>query len=187
MAKRKKKRIKKSSGYRIQARKEVSLAGLEGKVTLSDLGLKSPAAQERIIVEDAVWFDDKGNRVNPNGVKRARRVCWLEVYYKRGEISKRAFAAGDSLQKAFEATMRGPDAIKAVQVDSTPKPDANISVTIDRQSKYHAIAKHIPQNYRVFIDRVVIDNEPINVKGRARERYAQHLSAGLEILAEALD
>lgn len=172
-------------------RRGVSLAGPNGKTTLAGLGLKTPAAQHMATVEDAVWFDADGNKVNPNGVKRARRRKWVEHYHTQGHLTKRQFMAAELLQIAFERTQRSPEAIKKVNVDTFPKPDAAIAILMDRIGKYHNVARHVPQFAAPYIDHVVINNCPLTGMpgckgGRAFDRYMDRLSRGLESLADEI-
>ncbi len=172
-------------------KRSISLAGPNGTTTLNDLGLATPMAQHLARIENATWFDpDQGKPVNPNSVKRARRISWVEHYYSKALLSPAQFKAAEKLQLAFEQTQKTPPAIKEINVDASPKPDQNITMMINRQSKYHNIARHIPQNARTYIDHVVIQNRPITAmpgcKGRRVPAYMARLAKGLDVMADNL-
>jgi hypothetical protein len=154
-------------------------------------GLKTPAARHMVVVEDAAWTNpETGKKENPNGVKRARRVSWAEVYRNKGKLTARQYNAATMLQGAWERTQRSQPAIRKVKVDSTTKPDAARAIQADRLSKFHAIYRHVPLSAKPVIDHVVIDNRPAGqmagARGRSLGRHMARLSEGLEKVADAL-
>ena len=157
-----------------------------------DMGTGTRAATHLTVIEEAAEINPKtGKKHNPNGVKRRRRISWVEHYGRKGHLTREQVNAGLRLQEAFERTQRRPPALKKVQVDSSPKPDANIAIQCDRMDKYHRIARHIPTRYRPFIDHVVIHNRPIRAmkgcyNGRQEGRYLERLAEGLQYLADRL-
>lgn len=157
--------------------------------TTWDAGPNTAAQRAGRVVEDVTETDPAtGKRVNPNAVKRARRIDMAESYHKQGLITERQMKAAIKLREAYEATMRGPAAIKAVQVDSSPKPDQHIAITIDRVSKFIAISRHIPQPYEGIVKHVAIDNRSIGsmYKGRLHAKGVLMLREGLDLLADAM-
>lgn len=158
-----------------------------------DMGPSTSAARNLTVVEERGDIDPKtGKRHNPNGVKGRRRVCWVELYGAKGSLSARQVKAGLALSAAFEQTQRSAPAVKKVQVDTFPKPDAHVDIMVNRMDAYHRIARHVPQKFRPFIDHVVLKNRPIRSMagcsgGRSQQRYLERLADGLEILADRLD
>ena len=153
----------------------------------------TPPAQYLTIIEERGYTDPKtGKYHNPNGLKGRRRVSWVELYGAKEALTKRQVKAGLILLKAFEQTQRSAPAIRKVQVDTFPKPDAHIDILVDRMDKYHRIAQYIPNKYRPFINHVVLQNRSIRsmagcTGSRSQRRYLERFSDGLEILAEHLD
>ena len=143
------------------------------------------------VVEAAAYMDpETGKKINPNGVSRRRRVSWLEVYKNRGLITDRQMRAGLAIQEAFERTQGSSPAIKKVQVDSSPKPDHAIEMTLKRIGDYHAVARLVPKSYAIFIDHVAVQNAPLTsmkgCRGPAVRKYMRRLSEGLNGLADNL-
>lgn len=149
-----------------------------------DMGPDTPAQRAGKVVEPASYADpDTGKEINPNGVKRLRRVDLVEVYYRRGWISKRGFAAADALRKAYEGTQRSPPAINPVQVDTSPKPDQNVAIQIDRMSRYVALMGLVNTDHHRLVAAVVLEDMTPAHAGWKGKRYQE----GVKLLAEALD
>ena len=155
-----------------------------------DMGPDTPAQRAGKVVEPASYADaETGKEINPNGVKRLRKVDLVEVYYRRGWISKRGLAAADALRKAYEATQRSPPAINPIQVDSSPKPDENIAVQIDRTSRYVALMGLVDRDHRKVVAAVVLeDRTPAHAgfKGRRYQEGIRVLHEALELLADRM-
>lgn len=155
-----------------------------------DTGPNTLAQNYMRVIEDANYTDpETGKKVNPNGVRRARRIDWAELYHSKGVMTKRQLRAADALVMAWERTFRTPPAIKKVQVDVSPRPDAAISMQIDRVSKYHRLAKEIPKRSWPYVRHVVVDNRPLSsmAKGGAQlARYMDRMKDGLDALADFL-
>lgn len=181
MSSKTKRRKKLTRKGRPSGRKEVSLA--IGMPERGDMGPDTTAQRAGRVIEAADWVDpETGERKNPNNVRRARRIDLVESYYRRSSnplINERQFRAAVALRNAFEATQRTPPAIKAIQVDSSPKPDANVAMMIERQSKYHAIAKHVPKESAAVIDMVVICGHSI---GHHRDYRNRNHANGVALL-----
>lgn len=155
-----------------------------------DMGPDTAAQRAGKVIEPATMTDERGREVNPNNVKRARRVDLVEVYYRRGWISKRGFAAADALRKAWEATQRSPPAINPIQVDSSPKPDANVAIQIDRVSKYVGVMGLVQGEHRNLVAAVVLmDRTPAHAgwKGRRFREGVDVLKDALELLADRME
>ena len=122
-----------------------------------DFGAKGQANQAGLIVEDAPTIDTvTGRRLNPNGVKRARRVDMLEVWHRAGKISTQALNAAEKLRDAFEATQRAPGWPDNDRVQSSPKPDHAVTIQIDRLARYEVIMRLVPTADRPIIDACVL-------------------------------
>ncbi|MBS8227114.1 hypothetical protein [Vannielia litorea] len=140
-------------------------------------------------IEPAYQFDARtGRKVNPNGVKRARRLCWIERYEQQGKLTARQAKAAMMLRNAWENTQRTAPAIKKVQVDTSPKPDQSVAIMVDRIGGYHAVARHVSARHWPYIAHVVLENRSIRAmegcKGsRAFYRYMERLREGLDELA----
>lgn len=157
--------------------------------TTWDAGPNTAAQKAGKVVEDVTETDPTtGKRVNPNGVKRARRIDMIESYHKRGRVTDRQMRAALKLREAYEATLRGPAAIKEIQVDSSPKPDQHVAITIDRMSKFIAISRHIPQPYAGIVEHVAIHNRSVGsmYRGRLHSKGVLLLREGLDRLADAM-
>ena len=128
-----------------------------------DHGPDTYLARRGTVVEQVEGVDpDTGKKINPNSVTRRRRVDQVEKLWRSDKITRDQYEAAKKLREAFLATQRTPPAIKAVQVDSSPKPDAAIAMQIDRVSKFHAIARHIPTNAAPLVDAVVMMDRPVS-------------------------
>ena len=187
-----KKNLKLKSGTRIRAqpRADVRLAPLPW-----DMGASGPAnaARESAVVEgiDPDIDPDTGevkNR-NPNGVKRRVFYDMLDVYYRRGWITKRGFNAGSDLRGVWEQTERSGGYLQE-RVDSTPKPDQAIAMQIDRVSALINITKRIPrEDWRILIT-VACEGNAIGrlhvYRGAGHKRGQAHLHSALERLADKM-
>ena len=137
------------------------------------------------VIEDAkMWDAEKGEYVNPNGVKRARRVDMCSTYYKRGQINERQHNAAMKLREAYEATMKSPPAIREIQVDDSPAPDRIVELQIDRLSRFSGLMRHVPVSSKAVVDIVVLDNHSI---GRLKQYRAYKFARGLAALQDGLD
>ena len=152
-----------------------------------DMGPVTASQMAGKVIESATWTDGDGNKVNPNGVKRARRIDLAESYFKRTTnplLSERQFKAAEHLRNAFERTQRTAPAIKAVQVDSTPKPDQHVAILIDRISKYSDAMRRVPKESIKVVEAVAIDNRAI---GNLKEYRGRKHAVGVILLQKGLD
>ena len=156
-----------------------------------DMGPATAVQMAGKVIENATWTDADGNKVNPNGVKRARRMDLAENYYRRTNnqiLNERQFKAAQHLRNAYEGTQRTAPAIKAIQVDSTPKPDQHVAILIDRISKYSDAMRRVPSECRVVVEAVAIDNRAVSslkqYKGRNHVKGVRLLQIGLDAVAD---
>lgn len=184
MARRKKR--KQAWTQKAKPKSEVSLAQPRW-----DRGADGQANRIGLVEEPVTWTDDEGNEVNPNGVKRLRRVDMLENYYRRGWISQRGFSAGEKLRNAWEAVgkVKAMD-FKQDRVDSTPKPDQHVAIQVDRVSHLVSLSKHIPDEYAEIILTVAREGRGIaalpQYRGSRHEGGKVDLHNAFEALAEAM-
>ncbi|WP_116082084.1 hypothetical protein [Tropicimonas sp. IMCC34011] len=155
-----------------------------------DMGPNTAAQRHLKVVEPVEHFDERtGKKVtSPNGVKRARRCSMAEHYVRQGWLTERQGKAAQVLLNAWERNLRTAPAIKAVQVDTSPKPDAHIAIQIDRVSAYHRVVRLVPAKYRAFVLHVACDDRALSaMPGYRRNVYMERLGAGLDGLADALE
>jgi hypothetical protein len=145
------------------------------------------------LVEESVGDidPDTGKLVNPNSVKRARRVDMLEVWHKKGSISTRAYNAAEKLRNAFEETMRSPGWSDNDRVQSSPKPDQMVAIKIDRISRFHAVNRLVGASDRALINPAVLRSGETLFVGypNTRRHYRRgiaDLNAALERLADKM-
>ncbi len=157
-----------------------------------DQGAAGQANRLGLVTEERGDVDaDTGKTINPNGVRGVRRVNMLEVYFKRGVISRRGYTAGEALRAAWDATMQGKGSdISDVRVDRTPKADAAIDIRIDRLSRLLLISKHVPTCDIGIVFAVVCEGRAIGhlpmYRHRRHDAGKRHLFAALERLAAAM-
>lgn len=157
-----------------------------------DMGPDTPAQRAGKVIEAADYVDpETGESKNPNNVRRARRVDMVEVYEKRGILDRRQVRAATILRTTYEATQRTAPAIKAIQVDSSPKPDAHVAIMVDRISKFAGVMSKVLPEYREIIDCVVLGNNiPARIRRFRGPKYQTgiaHMQAALADLADRLD
>lgn len=150
-----------------------------------DMGATGQANRSNLVIEQVGDMDTAtGAIINPNGVKRARRVDMLEVWHKKGVISTAGFNAAEKLRDAFEATERAPGWPEAERVDSSPKPDHAVTIQIDRMSRFHVYHRHVSAEDREIIDACVLRG---GTPGSLRQYRREKWQAGLRHLHDALD
>lgn len=186
MAKTKKRRLKHGTKATAKPRSAVRLNPAPW-----DMGADGPANKARAsAVMDAgePEIDPDTGKVttrNPNGVKRMVYKDMLEVYHDRGVISDKGYEAGRKLREAWELTQRGQGSDWTQdKVDSSPKPDAQAAIQVDRMSAYVRVKKAIPQDDNALLMAVVCDGHSI---GHLREYRALNIDAGKAHLRDALE
>ena len=179
-----------------QPRKAVSLATIPervaNRVPRGDMGATGQAMRHGLVVEPVVVVTDDGEvKESPNGMKRARRIDLVEMYGKKHILAQRQVMAAKVLRNAYENTLRSPDAIKAVQVDCSPKPDQAVAMMIDRVSQFSEVMGLVSAPYKEIIDCVVLNNcIPAwlpKYRGPNYQRGIKHMQEALEDLADMLD
>lgn len=173
-------------------RKSVSLKPVPA--SLADMGASSKAQWADCIVEPAVDIDPETGKEakNPNGSQRRRRLSRIDDMHRRKQLDNRQWQAAQHLQDAWESTLRTPEKIKRVQVDTSPKPDAQIAIQVDRMTRLVAVSRYIPQHAKQVVWWVVCDNRSVASMPGARNtyrrsRYTERLRDGLDALASALN
>jgi hypothetical protein len=160
-----------------------------------DKGADGPAARQReseVVEGIDPEVDPDTNEVkrrNPNGVKRRVFYDMLDVYYRKGWITRRGYNAGADLRGAWEQTERSGGYLQE-RVDSTPKPDKAIAMQIDRVSALVSITRRIPrEDWRIVVT-VACEKNAIGrlpeYRGRNHEAGKAHLYSALERLADRM-
>lgn len=162
--------------------KPVSLAATP---TEWDRGPRTMAQDVRKVIEPVMeWDEAKQKEVpNPNRVKRARRIDLVEHYFRQDRIDARQMAAGKALAAAWEATQRSPEAIKKVQVDSTPDHGAIAAMQVDRIARFHAVRRLIPDGDWPVLESVCCHNASVAQVGYKGARFY----LGLALMCDALN
>lgn len=111
--------------------------------SLADHGPQTEAQNAGTTLESVP--DDKNG-----STRRVRKHILLRM---KG-LSPRQQAAGLAISEAYEATQKSPPAIKEIQVDSSPKPDACIGIQIDRASRHAWLKAAVPPQYKYVVDHV---------------------------------
>lgn len=185
-------KLKKGTNAKAQPRALVSVASSPW-----DMGATGPANRARESrIEDGVdpEVDPDTGEVktrNPNGVKRRVFYDMLDVYYRRGWITKRGFNAASALRDAWQRTEQGQgNDWSKERVDSTPKPDAAVAVQIDRMSALVAITRHIPPEDHSILLTVACEGHAIGrlrqYRGMNHDKGKRHLHDALERLADRI-
>lgn len=168
-------------------------------VTTWDMGAMGAANRIGLVMEDAGDIDpDTGQIVNPNSIKRMRRVDMLEHWHgnyikpkPNGQwITTPQYTAAEALRDAFERTQMGPGIdLSQERVDSSPKPDHAVTIAIDRISRFHKVNKLVPSTDRAIIDAcVLMGATPAYVRHLGRRPYfGPNYGLGMEVLRAALD
>lgn len=121
-----------------------------------------------------------------NGMKRRQRIGTLERMM--GHLTQRQYQAGQEIRNAFEATQKSPPAIKEIQVDASPKPDATIDVQCDAQSRYAYAMSAVPLYAKSVVVHVLIENRPLSELGAGSmvAIHRQRLANALTLVADHL-
>ncbi|MEX3315695.1 hypothetical protein [Sulfitobacter sp. PS-8MA] len=157
-----------------------------------DMGARGPANRLHLVQEPVTWTNDKGEQVNPNNVKRMRRVDMLQKYHKDGVIGNRQLTAGATLRDAWAKTEmgQGKDYSDPV-VDSSPKPDQAIDIRIDRMSAYLSVSKLVAAEDKAILQAVACEGRAVahlrEYRYKAVPKGKEHLAAALDRLADKLE
>ena len=150
-----------------------------------------PAAREHLaVVEERGEVDPRtGRMLNPNRVCGLRYRDLLEVWHTRGVISGAGHDAAVRLRDAFEATQRAPGWPDNDRVQSSPKPDHAVTITVERISAFHRLNRLVAAGDRAIVDACVLEQGTPARAGYKGERYQDglaHLCAALDRLAAAV-
>ena len=145
---------------------------------LGDHGTGTKAAMASTVLVSVP--DDK------NGMKRRQRIGALESIM--GKLTQRQYQAGKEIRDSFEATQTSPPAIKEIQVDVSPKPDATIDVQCDAQSRFAFAMSAVPVLGKDVVNHVLLENRPITemASGGMVEVNTQKLRNALTRVADKL-
>ena len=124
-----------------------------------------------------------------NGMKRRVRQGALELVNKDNGLTMRQYQAGQEIRDAFEETALSPPAIKEIQVDTCPTPDATIDRQVDAQSRYAFAMSAVPSKFKHIVEHVCVDNLPIShLPGRQimGGSYRAWLKVSLDLVANKL-
>ena len=178
---------------KIGRKSRAALAGMgtrTNQISLSsspwDHGATGKANQAGLVVEERGEVDPTtGRAVNPNGVTGTRRRDLLEFWHHRGTITTAQWNAAETLRDAYEATMRGPDALPDNdRVQSSPKPDQAVTIMIDRISRFTTLMGYVVSDDREIISRCILDGAH---PGRLPQYRGEKYRLGFDHLREALD
>ena len=164
-----------------------------------DMGACGEANRQGLQQEEAGEIDaTTGKMVNPNNVRRVRRVDMLEHWQRHGTISQAGYTAACKLRDAFENTQRGPGtSFEQDRVDSSPKPDHAVTIQIDRISAFEKVYRHVTMADRPLINHCVLNGvqdgvaasatpASLRIKGK-RPYFGANYPSGLVALSAALD
>ncbi len=181
--------IGKKLGKKLARRRNRAIDRITIATTPWDLGAAGPANRANLTVEDAAEIDpETGKVVNPNGLKRARRVDMLEVWHRRGTISTAGYNAAEKLRDAYEATGKSPGWPDNDRVQSSPKPDHAVTIQIDRLSAFAALMARVCNGDRAIVWHCILEGHaPTTVVINRRKPYALDNAAGMAHVREALD
>lgn len=124
-----------------------------------------------------------------NGMKRRQRIGALELVLKHSGMSQRQYQAGKRIRDTFEKTQSSPPAIKEIQVDTCPTPDATIDVQVDAQSDYSYAMSAVPPRFRHIVEHVCVENRPISQLPGSRIMGGSHracLMVALDLVANKM-
>jgi len=160
--------------------------------TAWDMGADGPANRRGLIVESAGDIDNEtGEVINPNGIKRARRVDMLDVWQGKGEISKGQWNTAVTLRAAWEATQQAPGTDYArPRVDSSPKPDHAVAIAADRITILRNSWDRVHPDDHSFLKHVVaLGGIPATYRpdGGLRIYHGRNYASGMQALRDALD
>jgi len=152
-----------------------------------DAGGDGPANRHRLCEEPATDVDASTGKdtPNPNGVRRYRRLTWLEIYHRAGKLDAAHVARGLALRMAAEGL---PDrdplaAIAAIRGGGGSDP---LAAVVDSRRWFRRVMATIPQACRPIIERVAISDLPIpRGNSAARARHMDRLRAGLDAIGDA--
>lgn len=124
--------------------------------------------------------------VGQQGLKRARRQAWIEIYHAKGMLTDRQYAIADALAKAA-AGQTSTDPIAALRIDVSGGGDPQ-AARIDTRRSYFRMMRMIPEDCRPVIERVVIEDRALpSTGGSVTAAYLKKLCSALNALADIFD
>lgn len=181
-------KLRRRNGCHVHPASNVTLAA-----TPWDHGATGQANRIGLVREERGEVDPKTGKVtNPNGVTGVRRVDILEVYWKRGVITDRGYAAGQLLRQAWLCTEMGQSSPFAREaVDNSLKLDATVSVMVDRISAYKNTNRHTARGDEDILSCVICSGAGVGALPEYRnwrhEVGLMHLHDALERLADSME
>ena len=154
-----------------------------------DTGASGAANRVGMIVEDVGDVDpETGEVINPNKIRRVRRLSVAAMYLRAGHLTDRQAAAADVLLKAWEQKDRRPPAINEAKVDASPKADDRTVMVLERAMRYVAVARLVAQSWEPYVMHVARDDRHISSMPGYRKGgpYMDRLRKGLDDLADRL-
>lgn len=181
--------IGKKLGKKLARRRNRAIDRITIASTPWDLGASGPANRHGLELEDAADIDPvTGKIINPNAVKRARRVDMLGVWHRKGVITTAGYNAAERLRDAYEATQRAPGWADNDRVQSSPKPDHAVTIQIDRLSAFARIMARVENGDRAIVWHCILEGHaPTTAVINGHKPYAIDNAAGLAHVREALD
>jgi hypothetical protein len=156
--------------------------------TTWDMGATGPANRERLHEEPATEIDPETGKdqPNPNGVRRARRHSWPEIYAKQRKLTPAQAAAAANLYAAWAGhPARDPLAAIGETVDRERYTDPQ-SATVDARRRFYAMWQIVPRASRPVLEHVVLEDRPIRsmvgCHGSSEGRYMERLREGLDAI-----
>lgn len=145
-----------------------------------DAGAMGQANRINLREEAATDIDPETGKEkpNPNGIKRQRREAWVRIYARQGKLTDAQVAAAERLRLAAEG-MRERDPLAAIGEVRSRGGDA-AAARIDARRAFRHMWSHIPLSSRYVVERVAIDDLPLNGNSVQRIRHMQRLCDGLD-------
>lgn len=149
-----------------------------------DKGAEGPANQPRMRVEPATFEDPHTGREQPTGGKRRRRQSWVQIYARKGELSRTQLLAAERLARAAEGY---PDRDPLAAVLSPKGTDGfdPQAARVDARAEFRRLWADVPSASQPVMQRVVLGDEAIwsGCGAVAWDRHMQRLRDGLNAIA----
>ena len=174
------KRIKKRAGRRRSAVRvslpKIKLSGDHGTGTLA-----ATAGTELVPL-----VDEKGS--NPNNIGRRQRISIINRMLRDGKLTQRQYQAAEAIQIAYERVQALQGSIQIRErVDASPRPDAAITMQVERISRLAHVTKPIRRRDRFIVEHVCCHNKPLGqLRAIGGPRGYQRLTDNLERVADFL-
>lgn len=149
-----------------------------------DKGAEGPANQVRLRVEPATAEDKDTGREVLTGGKRRRRQTWVQLYARKGELTRAQLLAAERLARAAEG-FPDRDPLAAISgIRSTHDFDPQ-AARVDAREEFRKVWAMVPAASKPVLQRVVLEDEAIwHGCGQATwARHMQRLREGLDAIA----